>query len=276
MRAKSAIPSQARGLPAMRAALVGRERELKLLLDTIERAKAERAVHVFTLLGEPGVGKSRLVGEVLARLRDESVLLRGRCLPYGAGITYWPLMEILRAQAGIAGTDDRASALANLDAHLAQVLPSSADLQPVRARLLVLLGLESPAVALPDVSPDRVHAEIGWALRRYLEALTATRTAVIVIDDLQWAEPALIEVIDGILDRMRGVPLALICVARPELTETHPRWSAGRTNASTMTLEGLDAAETTTLISRLLDIDDLPADTADADRHAVGGKSAVL
>jgi class 3 adenylate cyclase/tetratricopeptide (TPR) repeat protein len=259
VRAKSAIPSQARGLPAMRAALVGRERELKLLLDTIERAKAERAVHVFTLLGEPGVGKSRLVGEVLARLRDESVLLRGRCLPYGAGITYWPLMEILRAQAGISGADDRASALANLDAHLTKVLTISADLQPVRARLLVLLGVESPAVALPDVSPDRVHAEIGWALRRYLEALTATRTAVIVIDDLQWAEPALIEVIDGILDRMRGVPLALICVARPELTETHPRWSAGRTNASTMTLEGLDAAETTTLISRLLDIDDLPA-----------------
>jgi class 3 adenylate cyclase/tetratricopeptide (TPR) repeat protein len=259
IRAKSAIPSQARGLPAMRAALVGRERELKLLLDTIERAKAERTVHVFTLLGEPGVGKSRLVGEVLARLRDESVLLRGRCLPYGAGITYWPLMEIVRAQAGISGADDRASALANLDAHLAKVLTSSADLQPVRARLLVLLGVESPAVALPDVSPDRVHAEIGWALRRYLEALTAKRTAVIVIDDLQWAEPALIEVIDGILDRMRGVPLALICVARPELTETHPRWSSGRTNASTMTLEGLDAAETTTLISRLLDIDDLPA-----------------
>jgi class 3 adenylate cyclase len=258
VRAKSAIPSQARGLPAMRAALVGRERELKLLLDTIERAKAERAVHVFTLLGEPGVGKSRLVGEVLARLRDESVLLRGRCLPYGAGITYWPLMEILRAQAGITGADDRASALANLDAHLAKVLTGSADLQPVRARLLVLLGVESPAVALPDVSPDRVHAEIGWALRRYLEALTAKRTAVIVIDDLQWAEPALIEVIDGILDRMRGVPLALICVARPELTQLHPRWSAGRTNASTMTLEGLDAAETTTLISRLLDIDDLP------------------
>ena len=259
VRAKSAIPSQARGLPAMRAALVGRERELKLLLDTIERAKAERAVHVFTLLGEPGVGKSRLVGEVLARLHDDAALLRGRCLPYGAGITYWPLMEILRAQAGISGADDRATALVNLDAHLAGVLSKSADLPAVRARMLVLLGLESPTAAIPDVSPDRVHAEIGWALRRYLEGLTATRTAVIVIDDLQWAEPALIEAIDGILDRMRGVPLALICVARPELGETHPRWSAGRTNASTMTLEGLDAAETTTLISRLLDIDDLPA-----------------
>ena len=259
VRAKSVVPEQARGLPAMRAALVGRERELKLLLDTIERAKAERAVHVFTLLGEPGVGKSRLVGECLARLRDEPVILRGRCLPYGTGITYWPLIEILRAQAKVAGPDDRASALANLEAHLLTVLSSSADLQSVRARLLVLLGLESPAVALPDVAPGRVHAEIGWALRRYLEALTATRTAVIVIDDLQWAEPALIEVIDGILDRMRGVPLALVCVARPELAETHPRWSVGRTNASTMTLEGLDAAETTTLISRLLDIDDLPA-----------------
>jgi class 3 adenylate cyclase len=259
VRARTVIPEQARGLPAMRAALVGRDRELKLLLDTIERAKADRAVHIFTLLGEPGVGKSRLVGECLARLRGDSVIMRGRCLPYGTGITYWPLMEILRAQAGIAGSDDRASALANLDAHLATALGSSADRQPVRARLLVLLGLESPAVALPDVAPARVHAEIGWALRRYVEALTATRAAVIVIDDLQWAEPALIDVLDGILDRMRGVPLALVCVARPELAETHPRWSVGRTNASTITLEGLDTAETTTLISRLLDIDDLPA-----------------
>ncbi len=234
-------------------------RELKVLLGTIERAKADRAVHIVTLLGEPGVGKSRVVGECLARVQDGSVVLRGRCLPYGAGITYWPLIEILRAQAAIAGTDDRATAVAGVDRHLATVLSSAADLQPVRARLLVLLGLESPVAALPDVAPGRVHAEIGWALRRYLEAITAKAPAVVVIDDLQWAEPALIEVLDGILDRMRGVPLALIAIARPELSETHPKWSVGRANAATMTLEGLDTAETTTLISRLLDIDDLPA-----------------
>ncbi|HEY8655283.1 MAG TPA: adenylate/guanylate cyclase domain-containing protein, partial [Candidatus Limnocylindria bacterium] len=100
VRAKSAIPEQARGLPAMRASLVGRDRELRLLLDTVARATAERAVHVFTLLGEPGVGKSRLVAECLVRLRGEPLILRGRCLPYGAGITYWPLIEVVRAQAG--------------------------------------------------------------------------------------------------------------------------------------------------------------------------------
>ena len=260
VRAKSAIPEQARGLPAMRALLVGRDRELRLLLDTVARATADRAVHVFTLLGEPGVGKSRLVAECLVRLRGEPLIMRGRCLPYGAGITYWPLIEVLRAQAGIAGADDRAAALAKLEAHLVAALPTPSDRLPVRQRLIVLLGLESPAVALPDVAPDRVNAEIGWALRRYLESVTASRAAVLVIDDLQWAEPALIQVIDGILDRMRGVPLALLCVARPELAETHPGWSAGRSNASTMTLEGLDVAETATLISRLLDIDDLPSD----------------
>ena len=260
VRAKSVIPDQARGLPAMRASLVGRDRELRLLLDTVARATAERAVHVFTLLGEPGVGKSRLVAECLVRLRGEPLIMRGRCLPYGAGITYWPLIEVLRAQAGITGVDDRAAAIAKLDAHLEAALPSPSDRLPVRQRLGALLGLESPAVALPDVAPDRVNAEIGWALRRYLEALTADRAAVLVIDDLQWAEPALIQVIDGILDRMRGVPLALLCAARPELTETHPGWSSGRSNASTMTLEGLDVAETATLISRLLDIDDLPSD----------------
>jgi len=260
VRAKSAIPDQARGLPAMRASLVGRDRELRLLLDTVARATADRAVHVFTLLGEPGVGKSRLVAECLVRLRGEPLIMRGRCLPYGAGITYWPLIEVLRAQAGIAGADDRAAALAKLDAHLEAALPTPSDRLPVRQRLVALLGLESPAIALPDVAPDRVNAEIGWALRRYLESVTASRAAVLVIDDLQWAEPALIQVIDGILDRMRGVPLALLCVARPELGETHPGWSAGRSNASTMTLEGLDVAETATLISRLLDIDDLPSE----------------
>ena len=259
VRAKSDVPDQARGLPAMRAALVGRDRELKALLGTIERARADRAVHVVTMLGEPGVGKSRVVGECLARVQDGSVVLRGRCLPYGAGITYWPLIEILRAQAAIAGSDDKATAVAALDRHLGTLLSSSADLQPLRARLLVLLGLESPTVALPDITPGRVHAEIGWALRRYLEGVTAKAPAVVVIDDLQWAEPALIEVLDGILDRMRGVPLVLIAIARPELSETHPKWSVGRANAATMTLEGLDTAETTTLISRLLDIDDLPA-----------------
>ena len=260
VRARSAIPDQARGLPAMRASLVGRDRELRLLLDTVARATADRAVHVFTLLGEPGVGKSRLVAECLVRLRGEPLIMRGRCLPYGAGITYWPLIEVLRAQAGIAGADDRAAALAKLDAHLEAALPTPSDRLPVRQRLVALLGLESPAVALPDVAPDRVNAEIGWALRRYLESVTTGRAAVLVIDDLQWAEPALIQVIDGILDRMRGVPLALLCVARPELAETHTGWSSGRSNASTMTLEGLDVAETATLISRLLDIDDLPSD----------------
>ena len=260
VRAKSALPEQARGLPAMRASLVGRDRELRLLLDTVARATADRAVHVFTLLGEPGVGKSRLVAECLVRLRGEPLIMRGRCLPYGAGITYWPLIEVLRAQAGIAGADDHAAALAKLEAHLEAVLPTLADRLPVRQRLIALLGLESPTVALPDVVPDRVNAEIGWALRRYLESVTTSRGAVLVIDDLQWAEPALIQVIDGILDRMRGVPLALLCVARPELAETHPGWSSGRSNASTMTLEGLDVAETATLISRLLDIDDLPSE----------------
>ena len=109
VRPRSAVPEQARGLPAMRAQLVGRQRELRMLLESFERVRDDRRAHVFTLVGNAGIGKSRLVGEALARIAagDRARVLRGRCLPYGAGITYWPIMEIIREDAGISGEDDR-------------------------------------------------------------------------------------------------------------------------------------------------------------------------
>ena len=259
IRPRSAVPEQARGLPAMRAQLVGRQRELRLLLDTFERVRTERRAHLFTLVGNAGIGKSRLVGELLARIGSggEARVLRGRCLPYGAGITYWPLMEIVRGDAGIASDDHRDAALAKLEQRTAAL--GVGDPVAVRNRLAAMLGLRTVDEALPEVPPASVSGEIAWAMREHLSAV-AHEPAVVVIDDLQWAEPAVFEIIEGIAERAEDAPLLLLCVARPTLLETHPGWAAGRANAATITLDALSAEDTTTLISRLLDVDDLPAE----------------
>jgi len=259
VRARSAVPEQARGLPAMRAQLVGRQRELRMLLESFERVRDDRRAHLFTLVGNAGIGKSRLVGEALARIAgsDKAHVLRGRCLPYGAGITYWPLMEIVREDAGIVGEDDRDTALLKLDARTRELL--GADAGAIRARLAAMLGLQRADEALPEVVPAEFGREIGWGARQYLAAVART-PAVIVVDDLQWAEPAVFEIVEGLADSAEDAPLLLLCVARPQLLELRPTWGAGRANATTITLDALSTDETTTLISRLLDIDDLPAE----------------
>ena len=175
--------------------------------DTIERAKAERAVHVFTLLGEPGVGKSRLVGEVLARLRDESVLLRGRCLPYGAGITFWPMTEIVRQAAGL------------LDEHS----PDEA-----RARIIELAGDvavgQRVAQAIGVTAGASSADETSWAIRRLLGEVARHRACLLVIDDVQWAEEALLEVLAGLPDRLDDAPMLALLLGRPEFVKSHADW----------------------------------------------------
>ncbi|HAF09189.1 MAG TPA: hypothetical protein DCK98_03805 [Chloroflexi bacterium] len=259
IRPRSAVPEQARGLPAMRAQLVGRQRELRLLLDTFERVRTERRAHLFTLVGNAGIGKSRLVGEVLARVASAggARVLRGRCLPYGAGITYWPLMEIVRDDAGIAPDDDRDTALAKLDHRAVELIGATSP--SVRNRLAAMLGQRTVEEAIPEVRASEVSDEIAWAVREYLVA-AAREPLVVVVDDLQWAERAVFEIVEGVAERAEDAPLLLLCVARPTLLETHPGWAAGRANAATITLDALSADETTTLISRLLDVDDLPED----------------
>jgi len=210
-------------------------------------------------VGNAGIGKSRLVGEALARIAgaESAHVLRGRCLPYGAGITYWPLMEIVREDAGILGEDDRETALGKLDSRTSALL--GADAGAVRARLATMLGLQRPEDALPEVVPAQVGREIGWGARQYLGAVART-PAVIVVDDLQWAEPAVFEIVEGLAEGAQDAPMLLLCVARPQLLELQPTWGSGRANATTITLDALSREETTTLISRLLDIDDLPSE----------------
>jgi class 3 adenylate cyclase len=255
LRARTAVPESHRDTPA----LVGRERELRQLLDTFNRSQDERTGYLVTVVGNAGVGKSRLVAEALARLTASSDvrILKGRCLPYGAGITYWPLMDVLREDAGIKPSDDRAAALTKLGERLAQLV-SSDRVQAIQARIALVLSLESPDKALPTVPPARIAVELSWGIRQHLEAIAARGPLVVVIDDLQWADPAALEVLAQLADRSSAVPLLLVCVARPELLERYASWSAGRADASLLVLEPLDESDTRTLLSRLLGIEDLP------------------
>jgi predicted ATPase len=148
--------------------------------------------------------------------------------------------------------------LDRLDARLAEIAPDARVRPSLRARLLVLLGLEEPSVALPDVPAARRTTELAWALGAYLEAIAARGPCVVVVDDLHWADDSVPEILRSLLDRVVDVPLLVVCIARPELLEREPGWGSGASNSLTIVLEPLNGDETRTLIARLLDIDEMP------------------
>lgn len=262
IRARTAVPGP-RHVARQAAPMVGREAELRTLLDAFARVAAERRSLLITVLGNAGVGKSRLVAEALSRVSAESAVrvLRGRCPPYGSGIAYWPLMDLVRDDASIELADDRAVALAKLDARLATLLPDDQQRRPVRARLAVLLGLEGPGSALVGIAAERISVELGYGVRRYLEAIAARGPLVVLIDDLQWADRAVLEALERVVDEAAAAPLLLVCVARPELLESYPSWAAGKTAARLISVEGLSAEQTGVLLSRLAGSEALDPET---------------
>ncbi|HEX2506157.1 MAG TPA: AAA family ATPase [Gaiellaceae bacterium] len=218
---------------------VGRESELRLLADAFDRAERARASHLFTLLGPAGVGKSRLAEEFLRRVGDRARVVRGRCLPYGEGITFWPLAEIVRDAAGLTG----AESVAEARARIAALLDGEADADLVADRVSELVGISGEPGA---------GDEGFWAARRLLEALTRDRTLVVLLDDVNWAEPTFLELVEYVADWARGAPLLLLCLARPDLLDTRPGWAGGKLNASSVLLEPLDDGEASALISARL------------------------
>jgi predicted ATPase/class 3 adenylate cyclase len=261
LRPRSHVPAQARGVEGLQAALVGRDRELRLLLDTFARTASDRRPHLFTLVGSAGVGKSRLVSEALLTLAASGArVLRGRCLPYGRGVTYWPVMEMLMSDTGISRADEHDTAVAKLDRWLGELLAGDPQQPAIRARLAVMMGLLPPTTAMPDTLADRVDKEIGWGIRHYLDAVARGGPLILVVDDLQWAEPPVVETFEQLAERSSDVPMLLICIARPEFLEARRDWAAGKPNSTTITLDPLTRVETGTLISRLLEIEALPVD----------------
>jgi len=219
--------------------LVGRERELRLLADAFRRATEERACYLFTLLGPAGVGKSRLVHEFLGQVADDAQVLRGRCLPYGEGITFWPVIELIQGAAGILPSDPPEGERDKVEALLADADERDA----IMARLASTLGL--PGEVMPT-------EETFWGVRKLLEAVAARQPLIAVIDDLHWAEPTLLDLIDHIADWSREAPILLLAIARPELLDTRPMWSGGKMNATTILLEPLSAEASTELIGNLI------------------------
>jgi class 3 adenylate cyclase len=218
--------------------LVGRQRELRLLHGAFERVVNDNGSVLFTLLGTAGVGKSRLVYEFLGQLGKDARVLRGRCLPYGEGITYWPLAEVVKAAAGIEETDAPDSAREKVVALVAE------DPQAT-----TVAGHVNGAIGLADEGGGE---EIFWAVRRLLERLASARPLVVVFDDVHWAEPTFLDLLDHIADWSRDAPILLLCIARPELLEARPTWGGGKLNATTLSLQAMGVEEVDKLVDNLL------------------------
>jgi class 3 adenylate cyclase/tetratricopeptide (TPR) repeat protein len=220
--------------------LVGRARELHVLTEAFDRANEDRACYMFTLLGTAGVGKSRLVHEFLGQMREQAQVLRARCLPYGEGITFWPVIELAQAAAGIELNEPPASAVAKLRTLLEQ----APDRDPILDRVCPTIGLSD------DVVPTE---EAFWGVRKFLEAVATTKPLIVVIDDVQWAEPTMLDLIDHVADWSREAPILFLAIARPELLDARPHWGGGKLNATTILLEPLGSADATELIANLVD-----------------------
>ncbi len=230
------------------APFIGRVDELDLVERIQARARDERSVQLVTVTAEPGGGKTRLVRELRGSLeagRTPPRWLQGRCLPYGEGVTYWALGEIVKAQLGIDESDDSRTSAAKLRAAVADLEPDEARCTWFERSLAALLGIEG-AVG----SGDRQQAFGVW--RAFLEAIAALGPLVVVFEDIHWADDALIEFIDDLVDHASGVPLLVLCTARPELLEAHPGWGGGKRNATMIALEPLSAAATERLLETLL------------------------
>ena len=254
----SVRPEQRRGVAGLRAPLVGRDDEMRVLVDTHRRLQRDGRPYLVTVFGAAGVGKSRLVAEFVDTVGREHVR-RGRCLPYGQGITLWPIQELLRADSGILPADSREAATQKLRAATLAAFGTDAasDSDAVSRRLGVLAGIGSAAELLPDVAADTVPDELRLGLRRYLERRAVEHPLTVIIDDIHWAEPALLELIEHLVDRSRA-PILFLCLARPELLESRPMWGGGRMNAAALPLEPLDEQESRRLIEELLAMDGLP------------------
>ncbi len=233
----SGAPAVARRLDSP---LVGRERELTMLRHAYERAAGDKTCQFVTILGAAGAGKSRLAAELLSELGDHATVLLGRCLPYGEGITFWPVVEIVKQAAGLGPSLSAPESRRRL----AAVVANDPEADAIVDRLGGLVGSES--------GPGGTE-EIFWAVRRLLQALARDRPVVVVFDDVHWGEQTFLDLIDHLTDWARDAPILLICLARAELLEERSAWAGGKLNSTSLLLEALADEACGTLIENLLD-----------------------
>ena len=233
------------------APLVGREQELTLLRETLGRVTRERRPQLLTLVGVPGIGKSRLVFELFQTVESGAFDLifwrHGRSLPYGEGVTFWALSEMVKAQAGILESDSSEQAAEKLRQAVHRFVTDAAETGWVERHLRPLAGLEAEETWAGD---RRGEAFAAW--RRFLEALAEERPLVLVFEDLHWADEALLDFVDYLVDWASGVPILALCTARPELLTRRPGWGGGKVNSSTILLSPLSEEETAALVHVLI------------------------
>jgi len=237
--------------------LIGRDEELAALRRRYRQAVAGHAVQLVTVLGEPGVGKSRLVRELAAFVDAQPELVawrRGHCLPYGEAVGFWALGEIVKAQAGVMESDDPEQVAAKLDAAVGAVAGDAAEREWLKARLAPLVGL----AAAGEAAAGRDESFTAW--RRFLHLVAGRNPLILVIEDLHWADPALLDFLEQLLDQAGPADLLVLVTARPQLLERRPGWGAGRPDATTISLSPLDDQETATLLAALLGRSMLPAE----------------
>jgi DNA-binding SARP family transcriptional activator len=244
-----------------RTPLIGRRRELDLLLTALARVREERSPQLVTLVGVPGIGKSRLVHELSKAVDRDGELIswrQGRCLPYGEGVSFWALGEAVKGQAGILESDSPEQAEEKLRRAVTEAIPKADEAPWVEQQLRPLVG------AGGELGTRERLGEAFAAWRRFLERLAELRPLVLVLEDLHWGDEGLLEFVDELADRIRDVPLLVLCTARPELLERRPGWGGGKANALTISLAPLSEKETGRLVAVLLEQRVLNADVRTA------------
>ena len=215
--------------------MVGREAEFALLSSAFATARSERRAQTITIVGDAGVGKTRLVSEFLDGASSDAIVVKGRCLPYGDGITFWPLIEVVRGAAGIADDDSRETSLARLLDFV------GSDLE-VADRVASVIGLSKSTYQV---------GELFWGIRRLFEVAAATRPIVVLFDDIHWAEQTFLDLIDHLTETTRDAALLILCTARHELLESHPAWGE-QASATPIVLRPLSDADSAQVAENLL------------------------
>ncbi|MGH2997423.1 MAG: ATP-binding protein, partial [Gaiellaceae bacterium] len=219
------------------APLVGRAPQLAALHETLARAIADRECRLCTVVGPPGIGKSRLVRELVGSVEDALVVV-GPCLPYGEGITYWPLAEIVKQVAGPAP-----------EAWIAELLHDDERAPLIAERIAGAIGLAETS------GPAE---ETFWAVRKLFEQLARERPLIAVVDDVHWAEPTLLDLLEYLVGFSSDAPILLLCLARPDLLDDRPSWATPRPSTSLIPLEPLSETESRRLIGQLTSVQGLP------------------
>ena len=235
--------------------MVGRAEELAILRAAFERSMTGSGVQVVTILGEAGLGKTRLVEAFLSEARDRATDLHGHCLSYGHGITFWPLAEVIRQAAAITEDDVPMAAKTKLSTVLGGGAPEVVD------RLATAMGLEE------GVFPIQ---ETYWAATKFVESAARTRPLVVVLDDIHWAEPTLLELIAHVA-RTATARALVVNTARPDLVDDHPHWLEGQPNATSISLKPLSDADGARVVANILGEISLPPPVAQRIARAAEG-----